>query len=153
MYAAATGCPWPIYSTYPSPSSSSSTTSPSSPNSTKTANKKQEQAGEKIYSTLGMIRTLRLGKKRPRYMRVTGLLTNSLQSIWVGLRVGALQVVRGEGGDFSRVGGEFLFECRPAEDEEGKRQEKVVWCHRMKTTRDHTEAEDIQRVLSVKSWA
>ncbi|KAI9886965.1 MAG: hypothetical protein M1823_001257 [Watsoniomyces obsoletus] len=181
MYAAATSCPWPIYSTYPTPAPSSPITHSSSPNSDPSSlrssstppnpitspskgdarardedEKKQEQAGEKIYSALGMIRTLKLGKKRPRYMRVTGLLTNSVRSIWVGLRVGALQVVRGEGGDFSRVGGEFLFESRGDGGEEGQRREsgeEVVWCHRMKTTRDHTEVEDIQRVLSVKLWA
>lgn len=40
------------------------------------------------------------------------------------------------GGDYRQVGGEFLFAG-----------DKVIWCHRMKNTRDHAEITEIRKQL------
>lgn len=48
-----------------------------------------------------------------------------------------------KGGDSWQVGGEFLF-VKKGENWE------VEWCHRMKTTRDHTEMGELKKVLGVK---
>lgn len=42
------------------------------------------------------------------------------------------------GGDFKQVGGEFLFQ-----------NEKVIWCHRMRRTRDHAEVPIIRQQLGL----
>ena len=43
-----------------------------------------------------------------------------------------------KGGDFSQVGGEFLFE-----------DGQVTWCHRMKNTRDHAEVPALRKQLGL----
>jgi hypothetical protein len=79
MYASATGCPFPIYA----------------------------DPTQKLYSELGMVRTLALGS-RPAYMKKS-LLKSSIESIVQGLK----QIPKGlatKGGDQRQIGGEFLFE-------------------------------------------
>lgn len=79
MYAAATGSPFPIYA----------------------------DPTRRLYSELGMVRTLALGP-RPAYTR-QHLLKSSVASIVQGLK----QVPKGlalRGGDSKQIGGEFLFE-------------------------------------------
>lgn len=87
-----------------------------------------------LYSQLGMIRTLSLGSKRPEYMQYS-LPSAVLRSIYQSIRAG-----RGafQGGDYSQVGGEFLFE-----------DGQVSWCHRMKNTRDHAEIPETRRQLGL----
>ena len=156
MYAAATGCPFPIYA----------------------------DPTRRIYSELGMVRTLALGS-RPAYMN-QGLLKSSAASIVQGLK----QLKTGlalKGGDSRQVGGEFLFEPIDLQspvntpwgeekgvgafsfdaaeterkkssetsldgkndDEGGIEEKRVTWCHRMKTTRDHAEIPELMEVLGL----
>ena len=82
-----------------------------------------------------MQRTLALGP-RPAYMR-RHLLVSSVLSIGQGLRqIGSGLALRG--GDQKQVGGEFLFEGGA-----------VVWCHRMRNTRDHVEVPELREVLGL----
>ena len=79
MYAQATGCPFPVYA----------------------------DPTRKLYSELGMVRTLALGE-RPAYMKKS-LFKSSLESIVQGLK----QIPKGlatKSGDQRQIGGEFLFE-------------------------------------------
>ncbi|MCJ1451335.1 hypothetical protein MMC28_001671 [Mycoblastus sanguinarius] len=78
----------------------------------------------KLYHILGMTSTLGMGGKAPEYMQKS-LISVIVGSFFQELRAGRSML---RGGDFSQVGGEFMFE-------EGK----VTWCHRMKNTRDHAE--------------
>ena len=172
MYAEATQCSFPIYSTAsllsPSSISSSPSSSSSSSSSPKPADPRRPSSKSgvqvdvydpwQLYDRLGMIRTLKLGSTRPKYMASTGLLWNGLKSIVQGLRSGPRKAMKG--GDYDRVGGEILFESekkKEGEEEESsfgsgdERRWKVVWCHRMKTTRDHTELDDLERLLSSSS--
>jgi hypothetical protein len=77
---------------------------------------------------------------KPEYFRqsmawvVLGSITQGLKHLSSGLAT--------KGGDTKRVGGEFLFE--PSQDEGGK---TISWCHRMTTTRDHTEVKELAKVL------
>lgn len=79
MYASETGCPFPIYA----------------------------DPTTKLYSELGMIRTLALGN-RPAYMKKS-MLKSSIESVFQGLK----QMKTGlafKAGDQRQIGGEFLFE-------------------------------------------
>ena len=89
----------------------------------------------RLFDLLGMTRTLSLGPKRPTYMRKS-LFSNGISSIIQGIRSGRGAV---KGGDVKQVGGEFLFE-----------DEKVVWCHRMRNTRDHAEVEELKRIVGLE---
>jgi AhpC/TSA antioxidant enzyme len=88
----------------------------------------------KLYDQLGMSRTLSLGNKKPDYMR-SSILAGVFKSMIQGVRSGSGVT---KGGDIKQVGGEFMFE-------EGK----VVWCHRMKNTRDHSEIPELRQVLGL----
>lgn len=79
---------------------------------------------KKLYQRLGMMRTLDLGPKNPAYMQMS-VPSAIVRSFLMALRAGSKAL---SGGDFSQVGGEFLFE-----------NDCAVWCHRMKNTRDHAE--------------
>ncbi|MCJ1306710.1 hypothetical protein MMC25_000353 [Agyrium rufum] len=87
----------------------------------------------KLYRILGMTRTLGLGNHRPKYQTdpfITVVVKSFLQGVSY-LGRGALSA-----GDYSQVGGEFLVE-----------DGKVVWCHRMRNTRDHAEIDDVMAQL------
>lgn len=86
-----------------------------------------------LYKALGMTRTLDLGPKNPAYIQ-TSLPTVIVRSFLQALRAGNKML---SGGDFSQVGGEFLFELQ--EQEGGSKRRVVTWCHRMRNTRDHAE--------------
>ena len=88
----------------------------------------------KLYEELGMIRTKVLSK-RPDYQQ-RSILSISLESIYQGLSSGRKAF---KGGDFWQVGGEFLIE-----------NGEVLWCHRMASTRDHTEIPELRRVLGLE---
>ena len=49
--------------------------------------------------------------------------------------------LRRKGGNIFWVGGEFMF-----------KDEKPVWCHRMKSFRGHSEIEVIKRLLGVEEF-
>lgn len=89
---------------------------------------------KKLYTLLGMTRTLNMGNKSPEYMQ-TSVGVNAVKSVFQALRSGrnALQ-----GGDFYQVGGEFIFE-----------KGKVTWCHRMRNTRDHAEIAELRAALEI----
>ena len=87
-----------------------------------------------LYHKLRMTATLALGAKSPEYMQ-RSMLSVVLQSFVQELRSGRKML---RGGDFRQVGGEFLFDGG-----------KVVWCHRMRNTRDHAEMGVVKRELGL----
>lgn len=100
----------------------------------------------RLYSELGMVRTLALGKK-PDYAKGKSLLRISLESIAQGL--GHLRTgLAVRGGDHKQVGGEFLFQGEEGKGEE-EEEKRVTWCHRMRTTRDHTESDVLRELLGI----
>ncbi|KAF2140620.1 uncharacterized protein K452DRAFT_252389 [Aplosporella prunicola CBS 121167] len=107
MYTAATNCPFPIFA----------------------------DPTTKLYTYLGMARTLSLGAKRPDYIK-TNIVSTTVHSIIQGVKSGRGAV---QGGDIKQVGGEFMFE-----------DGQPTWTHRMKNTRDHAEIEELSRVLGLK---
>lgn len=132
MYTDATNCVFPVY------------TDPS----------------RKLFDTLGMIKTLQLGQ-RPQYTR-----KHMASTVVTGVLQGLKQVKSGlatKAGDQRQVGGEFLFEPAeitspiPTPNEEKKENEysseekSITWCHRMKSTRDHTEIPELKKLLGLTS--
>lgn len=135
MYTDATSCPFPIY------------TDPS----------------RRLFDALGMVKTLALGS-RPAYLRqsmaasVAASLVQGLKQVTTGLAM--------RSGDHRQVGGEFLFEPVDLESpvpevsegsvkedgtEYGAEEKRVGWCHRMRTTRDHTEIPVLKKLLGMES--
>lgn len=88
----------------------------------------------KLYSQLGMTRTLSMGPKRPDYIK-TGTAVNAVTSMIQCIKSGKGIV---QGGDLRQVGGEMLFE-----------DGEVTWVHRMKNTRDHAEIDELRKVLGL----
>lgn len=110
---------------------------------------------KKLYSLLGMARTLNLGTKDPDYIQHT-LVSGMVKSIAQGLR----RIASGDAlqaGDIRQVGGEFLFEvaggdARVTNSKSGNgaiTRLEVAWCHRMKNTRDHAELPELRTVLGL----
>jgi alkyl-hydroperoxide reductase/thiol specific antioxidant family protein len=93
----------------------------------------------KLYELLGLASTKAMGAK-PSYMKES-LATVAIQGVVQGLSSGKHML---KGGDFWQVGGEFLF-VREGEDW------KITWGHRMKTTRDHEDADTLKSVLGMSS--
>ncbi|KAI1336811.1 AhpC/TSA antioxidant enzyme-domain-containing protein [Xylariaceae sp. FL0016] len=146
-YIKETGCPFPVYA----------------------------DPTRRLYSELGMVRTLAMGA-RPAYLQDKSIAHTVMSGIVQGLR----QVKSGlvmKMGDQRQVGGEFLFE--PASltldtpistpQDEDKRldtaieddkansiastkveEKRVTWCHRMRTTRDHAEVPELMEVLGLE---
>lgn len=116
----------------------------------------------RLYSELGMVRTLAMGQ-RPAYMQNRTL----AQTIVSGVVQGLKQVKSGlalKSGDQRQVGGEFLFEpasmtletpitTPEAVDDKNRdgfvEEKRVTWCHRMRTTRDHVEIPELMEVLGL----
>ncbi|CAK7269826.1 hypothetical protein SEPCBS57363_003797 [Sporothrix epigloea] len=96
----------------------------------------------RLYDELGMVSTLAMGAP-PRYMEHTNMWASSFRSIIDGLKQVSSGLWR-KSGDKRQVGGEFLFE-NPGNGDDIS----VSWCHRMKTTRDHTETRDMQNLLDL----
>ncbi|KIW09220.1 uncharacterized protein PV09_00147 [Verruconis gallopava] len=90
---------------------------------------------KRLYKALGMKWVLRPGKN-PQYMK--GISSKA----WVMSQVEEMNSIderlKYRGGHMLWVGGEFLF-----------RQSEVVWCHRMKTYRGHSEVDVIKKVLEI----
>lgn len=89
---------------------------------------------QKLYQALGMIRTLKLGEHKPDYIK-TSLLVNVAKSAFSQLTAGSAMF---NGGDIYQVGGEFLI----------NQQGKILWSHKMQNTRDHTEVNELCRLLT-----
>ena len=100
----------------------------------------------RLYDELGMVSTLALGPP-PKYMAHTSIWASSMRSIVDVFK----HMPRGlalKSGDKRQVGGEFLFE-NPGNGADVS----VSWCHRMKNTRDHTETDDMQKLLGLDKFA
>lgn len=95
--------------------------------------------GRKLYAGLGMCRSLSLGSKSPEYMRksVPNLVAKSVVQ---ELKSGRNML---SGGDMTQVGGEFLFVGGGG----GDAGARVIWCHRMRNTRDHAEMSEVMAQL------
>ncbi|PYH42904.1 peroxiredoxin-like family protein [Aspergillus saccharolyticus JOP 1030-1] len=94
----------------------------------------------KLYAELGLGLSLAMGEKPGYIQRSMGRVV--AESVWANLR----QMTRGlgwKGGDQRQNGGEFLFQA--TEGSQGKGE--VVWCHRMRNTRDHTEVDVLRGML------
>ncbi|KAI9749195.1 MAG: hypothetical protein M1815_002693, partial [Lichina confinis] len=103
---------------------------------------------QQLYKRLGMVRTLRLGARRPDYLpHASSLWINGFRSIIQGIKSGRDAV---NGGDSKQVGGEFLFEFDGDGDNDNE-DWNVLWCHRMRNTRDHTEMKQLKTVLESPS--
>jgi hypothetical protein len=89
----------------------------------------------KLYDFLGMTRTLDLGKQKPEYIQAS-FMSGVVHSIYQIVKTGHNAL---KGVDFKQVGGEFLFD-----------NGKIVWCHRMRNTRDHAEIPELRRVLGLE---
>lgn len=75
-----------------------------------------------------------MGNRKPDYQtrsHINLVLASLVQSLRSGLKVFS-------GGAYSQLGGEMLFE-----------DGEVVWCHRMRNTRDHTEVPILKKVLEM----
>ncbi|KAI5926957.1 AhpC/TSA antioxidant enzyme-domain-containing protein [Camillea tinctor] len=128
----------------------------------------------RLYSELGMVRTLALGS-RPAYLQNKSVAHTVFSGIYQGLK----QVKSGlvmKMGDQRQVGGEFLFEpasqtletpISTPQDEldrqhlddddaansvasEKVEEKRVTWCHRMRTTRDHAEIPELREILGLE---
>ncbi|KAI1107161.1 hypothetical protein F4804DRAFT_298782 [Jackrogersella minutella] len=129
----------------------------------------------RLYSELGMVRTLALGS-RPAYLQGKSVAHTVISGVVQGLKQVKTGLVM-KMGDQRQVGGEFLFEPAtltidtpvttprseedkqlepPLEDDKPDNQEdpkieekRVTWCHRMRTTRDHAEMPELMEVLGL----
>lgn len=112
-----------------------------------------------VYDVLGMGRSLSRGGEEPEYIS-RGTVTSVLTSIGQGLRWGAplgggdiqrvgffYHVSPGvcgcacillTGGRVGQIGGEWMWE-----------RGRLLWCHRMKHTRDHLEVPEVRALLGL----
>lgn len=111
---------------------------------------------KRLYSILGMVKTLNLGTKDPDYIQHS-LVSGIVKSVAQGLkRISSGDAM--QAGDIRQVGGEFLFEAdgghtqlKNAKLGNGALQRlQVTWCHRMKNTRDHAELPELKEVLGLE---
>lgn len=96
----------------------------------------------KLYAQLGMIRNLNMGRKAPEYIEGKSMLKLS----WDGF----VNVVKQpqnafKMGDWSQIGGEFLFVR-----DESTMEWRCAWAHRMRTTRDHAEVAELREALGIE---
>lgn len=142
-YVAQTNCPYPVYA----------------------------DPTRRLYTELGMVRTLAMGS-RPAYMQNKTVAHTVMSGIVQGLK----QVKSGlvlKMGDQRQVGGEFLFEpasmlvespiATPSNEKDHPldldekmepphgEEKKVTWCHRMRSTRDHAEIPELMEILGLDS--
>lgn len=92
-----------------------------------------------IFKALGMgIKVIGgVGRKRPEYMKDISI------GKWAVDQVEEMYKTKGKkkwnGGNLFQIGGEFLFQ-----------DGEVVWCHRMKNYRNHSEMDVVKRILDVE---
>jgi hypothetical protein len=87
----------------------------------------------KLYKSFGMTWTLTPGP-RPAYCGDMNIMEQAWGQVVQQYRIGPKKSL--QGGQPFQIGGEFLFE-----------DGRVVWCHRMRNFRDHSEVADVKRVL------
>lgn len=88
----------------------------------------------RTYKILGMISTLDPGSNTASYI-YKSTLGNVFSSIRAGLGSGHPLA----GGPFTQDGGEWLFQGG-----------ELRWCHRMRNSSDHTETEELKKVLGIE---
>lgn len=120
MYAETTSCAFPIY------------TDPTG----------------RLYSIFDMTHTWSLGPA-PQYLK-----HSTLSLVAKGISQGLRRTFNGDAlksGNMAQVGGEFFFEAGSGNGEQSPHRGKptVTWCHRMKTTRDHTEIPALKRIMGM----
>lgn len=87
-----------------------------------------------IYKILGMMSNIRPGNTNPSYIKKSRL-DNFVSSTWALFTSGhALS-----GGPKAQNGGEWLFQGG-----------ELRWCHRMRSTEDHTETEELKKILGLE---
>ncbi|KAE8381771.1 AhpC/TSA antioxidant enzyme-domain-containing protein [Aspergillus bertholletiae] len=100
-----------------------------------------------LYQDLDMTCSLALGSQ-PAYIR-KGMTQIVAESMFQGLKYISSGLAH-KGGYVKQIGGEFLFEPLEGSAEmTGQEEKQVTWCHRMKTTRDHTEIPDLMQILGI----
>ncbi|KAF4123378.1 hypothetical protein GMORB2_6079 [Geosmithia morbida] len=90
----------------------------------------------RAFAALGLVETLDAGTVAPAYQK-----RSIAQQAFAGFLRAIGSIPRGlahKGGDMRQVGGEFLFQ-----------DGAVKWCHRMTTTRDHTEVPELMDLLGL----
>ncbi|EEP78801.1 predicted protein [Uncinocarpus reesii 1704] len=100
----------------------------------------------RLYTIFGMTRTWSLGPV-PQYLQ-----HSTLALVIKGITQGLRRTLSGDAlksGDMAQVGGEFLFKIGP-EKKDSKQSVTVAWCHRMKTTRDHTEVPILKQIMGAE---
>ncbi|KAF2860739.1 hypothetical protein K470DRAFT_206002, partial [Piedraia hortae CBS 480.64] len=97
----------------------------------------------RLFRKLGMMVTLNIGRGRPEYMKdisVPNWISGQFKTVGRSLKdpdgIRKRDVFRG--GNMMQIGGEFLFD-----------DGDVIWCHRMRNYRDHTEVTDLRRLLEL----
>lgn len=85
------------------------------------------------YKDLGMISSLRPGTTTPSYLKKSTL-ENFVSSTWALATSGHIL----SGGPKAQNGGEWLFQGG-----------ELKWCHRMRNPSDHTETEELKKVLGL----
>ena len=96
-----------------------------------------------LFKKLGMTLSLNIGNERPEYMKdispaawAAGQVTTIRKSLKDPEGIRKRDVLKG--GNMLQIGGEFLFE-----------DGQVVWCHRMKNYRNHTEIKLLRKILQL----
>ncbi|OJD35251.1 thioredoxin-like protein [Diplodia corticola] len=93
-----------------------------------------------LYRALGMSFSLDMGSRRPEYMKdiaPPAWIAGQLKQVGQQTRVQGMRKAM-RCGNWLQVGGEFLFE-----------DGEVIWCHRMRNYRDHTEVKALRRLLEI----
>lgn len=101
----------------------------------------------KLYDTLGMHRSLSLGHKSPEYIQHS-LFIGMLKSIVQGVK----RIPTGDvlaAGNLNVNGGEFLFIRDGNESSSSNNSFSLKWCYKMKNSRDHTEIQQLQKILGL----
>lgn len=81
-----------------------------------------------------------MGSKKPQYLEKRSTWQTVVDGVTQSLKAGRLIL---KGGDWQQIGGEFLF----VKGEGG--QWGVKWCHRMSTTRDHAEVDELKAIVGL----
>lgn len=90
---------------------------------------------QKLHEIFELRRTLSLGEKKPNYIK-SSFLSNLLKSALSQITAGSNMF---KGGDIQQVGGEYLI------DKHGR----IIWSHKMENTRDHSEVDELHKVLTL----
>lgn len=85
------------------------------------------------YKKLGMMSSLRPGATTPSYLKKSTL-ENFVSSTWALATSGRIL----SGGPKAQNGGEWLYQGG-----------ELKWCHRMRNPSDHTETEELKKVLGL----